>query len=337
MVNFLRGHQYSLFLWREHAKLELLLPGDTRFATNFIMSGQLGKEEAASGEVVADRRYMQWLDGTLEGLKKGKKKYHTEGIWVKNKINDPKFWEMNKLILTVVDPIVELLRLGDSELPIMGKVYNRMYLIQEKLADSTFAPALKGAQRKEIAQIHKDRWEYLHNHYHAAGYALDPEFVDREQHKEAEVMTGLRAVIARIYHNQPDKAAKARQQYLVYKNRTQGTFGDTSIWADAEAMPAHEWWELYGGEIPELQYIAMKVLSKRSSACSVERLWSLFGLVWADARASLGPKKAIDLVKAGSNLRLLRKLSNMNYEVTMRGWVNDDGEQIANESDDEDY
>ena len=44
-------------------------------------------------------------------------------------------------------------------------------------------------------------------------------------------------------------------------------------------MPAHEWWEMYGSEVPELQYVAMKVLSKRSSACSVERLWSLFGNV----------------------------------------------------------
>ena len=72
------------------------------------------------------------------------------------------------------------------------------------------------------------------------------------------------------------------------------------------------------------------MLSKRSSACSVERLWSLFGRVWADERASLGPQKAADLVKAGSNLRLQSKLLAMDYETQMRSWLVD-----PDESDDE--
>ena len=84
---------------------------------------------------------------------------------------------------------------------------------------------------------------------------------------------------------------------------------------------AHEWWELYGAELPELQRVAMKVLSKRSSACSVERLWSLFGRVWSDARASLGPRKARDLVMTGSNIRLKNKLLAMDYEAAMRSRI----------------
>ena len=86
---------------------------------------------------------------------------------------------------------------------------------------------------------------------------------------------------------------------------------------------AHLWWELYGAELPELQRVAMKVLSKRSSACSVERLWSLFGRVWSDARASLGPRKARDLVMAGSNIRLKNKLLAMDYEAAMRSQMAD--------------
>ena len=143
-------------------------------------------------------------------------------------------------------------------------------------------------------------------------------------------MDGMRMVIARLYHDQPDKASKARQQYLTYKNRTKGIFGEAGVWLDAENMPGHEWWELYGAELPELQFVAMKVLSKRSSACSVERLWSFFGRVWSDERARLGPTKAVDLVKTGANLRLKRKLATMDYEATMRSWLMD-----PEESDDE--
>ena len=100
-------------------------------------------------------------------------------------------------------------------------------------------------------------------------------------------------------------------------------------------MPAHEWWELYGAEIPELQLVAMRVLSKRSAACSVERLWSLFGLVWSESRASLGPQKAISLVKAGSNLRLKKKLLAMDYEAEMRSWTTDPPDSDDEEEEDD--
>ena len=69
-----------------------------------------------------------------------------------------------------------------------------------------------------------------------------------------------------------------------------------SVIKDAETMPARARWELYCAGVPELQCIVMHVLSKRSSACSVERLWSLVGVVWSDQRARLGVKKALGVV-----------------------------------------
>ena len=58
----------------------------------------------------------------------------------------------------------------------MGKVYNHMRMIGSRLEDPEFAPELTAQQRTAISKIHEDRWQYMHNHYHAAGYALDPEF-----------------------------------------------------------------------------------------------------------------------------------------------------------------
>ena len=111
-------------------------------------------------------------------------------------------------------------------------------------------------------------------------------------------------VCDRLFYDDPEKASKAKAQFLIYKNRSQGIFAEPGTFTEARNLPGHSFWELYGAEVPELQYVAMHVLSKRSSACAVERLWSLFGLVWSSSRARLGAKKAVDLVKAGSNLRL---------------------------------
>ena len=129
--------------------------------------------------------------------------------------------------------------------------------------------------------------------------------------------------------------ADAKTQFIIYKNRAQGVFSSDKVLQHAESMPAHMWWEMYGAEVKELQFVAMKVLSKRSSACSVERLWSLFGVVWCKQRARLGPARAVDLVKAGSNLRLKRKLLNLDYEVEMRSWTYDP-EESDGDDDEED-
>ena len=219
-ATFIRGHQYSTFLWREKAELEVLLPAETRFATNFIMAARLVKEKEAAAEMVGDRRYGQWLDGTLEGKKKGAKTYRAEGRWMKANFQDDDWWATGELILAIVGPIIELLRLADSEVPIMGKVYNRMFQIKQKLEDPTFAPSLEMNRRRAIVKIHTDRWEYLHNVYHAAGYALDPEFHEDEQHTNAEVMTGLRTVIGRLYHDDP--ARRGRRAPSTRHTRTAG-------------------------------------------------------------------------------------------------------------------
>ena len=61
-------------------------------------------------------------------------------MWAKARIGEGAWWHRGEVILTIVEPIVELLRLADSDVPIMGKIYYRMFRIQEKLSDLTFTP-----------------------------------------------------------------------------------------------------------------------------------------------------------------------------------------------------
>lgn len=336
VVKFIRGHQYSLHLWRKHANHELLLPVETRFATEFIMGQRLVDEQSAAQEMVADRHYGQWLNGSLEAKKTQTKKYKTEGMRVKGMINNDDWWATGALIMEIVTPIIQLLRHADSELPIMGKVYARMGAIAAKLEDPEFAKGVTASQRRDIIKVHTVRWNYLHTYYHAAGYCLDPEFVGDAQHTVAHVMVGFHTVCDRLFYDQSEKAARAKEQLTVFRHRSLGIFGQPGTWAHARTMPAHEWWEMYGAGIPELQYVAMRVLSKRSSACAVERLWSLFGRVWSDERARLGPAKAVELVRAGANLRLKEKLLMSDYEKDMRSWLegNEPEESDDDASDD---
>ncbi len=51
---------------------------------------------------------------------------------------------------------------------------------------------------------------------HSSGNATDTEFVSHDQNRDTEVLTGFRAVVAHLYHDNPEKGMKARSQFLVH-------------------------------------------------------------------------------------------------------------------------
>ena len=63
--------------------------------------------------------------------------------------------------------------------------------------------------------------------------------------------------------------------------------------------------------------------------------------IWSKQRARLGPKKAVELLKAGANLRLEKKLLEMDMISEMRSWLvepedSDDEDEDDNDADDND-
>eukprot|EP00967_Tisochrysis_lutea_P128666 scaffold220372_cov26-Tisochrysis_lutea.AAC.1 len=70
-------------------------------------------------------------------------------------------------------PVVKLLRLMDSNAFCMGKVYDKMFSIGQRIE----AMQDRVPWFKELAKLHAERWEYLHSPMHAAGYALDPQYM----------------------------------------------------------------------------------------------------------------------------------------------------------------
>eukprot|EP00966_Prymnesium_polylepis_P086054 1991594-Prymnesium_polylepis.1 len=74
----------------------------------------------------------------------------------------------------------------------MGKVYDRMFMIGEKMKARTVT------WKAQAEKIHASRWEYLHSPMHAAGYALDPEFMSTEGETDAATQEGLMTVIERL-------------------------------------------------------------------------------------------------------------------------------------------
>jgi len=102
--------------------------------------------------------------------------------WVSNRslqdasspITSDNFWDRCQLYLDITKPVYELLRLLDGCSPVIGKVYNRMFDIEEKINNFV---GNGNQQRKELYQSFVNRWAMLHTDLHAAGFLLNPEYV----------------------------------------------------------------------------------------------------------------------------------------------------------------
>lgn len=83
--------------------MELLKPGETRFASYFVMLQRVTETKDTLQETVMDREYKQWLGS----LKKVSKK--DEGKTVTDTVIDDRFWKSAEELISICEPIITLL------------------------------------------------------------------------------------------------------------------------------------------------------------------------------------------------------------------------------------
>ena len=99
--------------------------------------------------------------------------------------------------------------------------------------------------------------------------------------------------------------------------------------AAAKDMPVYRWWMAFGAHVPELQKVAVSVLSQVSSASFCERNWSTFDFIHTKKRNRLKCKKVRDVVYVHSNLRLMDKLTDLAYNGQNIQWSSESSDSDA--------
>jgi len=310
VVKFINGHDGSRALMKKHSPDKgLLKPADTRFGTNLIMVERMVDLKDNLQEMVASRKYKAWV--SKRGLEEASNP-------ITKFIASDSFWASCQLYVDINKPVYELLRLVDGSAPVIGKVYYRMFEIQEKI--NNFA-GLSAVKRNELYQPFVSRWAMLHTDLHAAGFLLDPEYVHMAQHSNEEVMNGFYQLVEKLFSD-------AQQQVLVTNQLTQfrsghGIFGRTIAKAAAGTMPAYQWWINFGASVPELQSFAVRILSQTASSSEAERNWSLFGFVQNKRRCRLKADTLEKIVYVHANTRLIDKVNEVDYEERYVDWQTD--------------
>ncbi|XP_075670297.1 uncharacterized protein LOC142640087 [Castanea sativa] len=129
----------------------------------------------------------------------------------------------------------------------------------------------------DIFKIIDERWEcQLHQPLHAAGHFLNPEYFyfDSDIATNHEITAGLYACIQRLVPS-TEIQDKIMAELPMYK-KDEGLFGIQLTLRSRKTRALAEWWSLYGSSTPNLQQLAIKILSLTYSACGCERNWSVF-------------------------------------------------------------
>lgn len=275
-------------IYRKHATRELLRPCDIRFATYYITLNRVVEEKASLRLTVCSN---EWEKSPLSKTSKAK--------LVEEIISSSKFWESAKRVLNMCQPIMEMLRLVDSDTPCMGFVYEGMEHCKEAIA-RVFNNVID--DYKLIWDMVDFRWKMVHSPLHATACYLDPRSFGIKRNGDKKIMSGLYEAIEKL---NPDRevAKKVREQLRAYKLQ-EGIFGSVEVREDRTCVAPRVWWDFYGAEAPELQRFAIRVLSQGSSATASERNWSAFDFIHSKRRNNLASKKLEDLVYVHSNLQL---------------------------------
>mmetsp|Transcript_25022 Transcript_25022/g.60444 ORF Transcript_25022/g.60444 Transcript_25022/m.60444 type:complete len:672 (-) Transcript_25022:220-2235(-) len=270
---------------------------------------------------------------------------------VKDIILDEKgFWEPLVEALQIMTPLVKLLRLLDGNAPAMGKVYARMNQIRETWEKSSVS------WKDQALRIHNERCEYLFSDMHLAGYALDPEFIDKDMtHAEqtaliniSERMALREEMIRLISLDKKEEAyalttesssvqkltGEAMLNLASYQGK-EGMLSKECVRDQAKIMPPAKWWFQFGKGVPVISKIACSVLSQPVCASAAERNWSIYGAIKSDRRSSLQHATADRLVYCHEAIHLRTKLQKVGYKEPHVRWESDSDDN-GDSSDDED-
>eukprot|EP00253_Pinus_taeda_P004357 PITA_04357 len=296
ITKFIYNHSSALSLMRKCTNnKELVRPAITRIATTFISLQSLLNSmwEVKSMFLSAD-----WRSLSISRKPEG------EGICGLVSY-DQSFWAGVEELCAISEPLVKVLQLVDGEKPAMGYLYEAMDRAKEAIRAYYADKGDEGLEKQQVIwRVIDQRWNNtLHRPIHAAGVYLNPAFSYACGFRfDAEVMDGFFTCVERMVSSEQEREEISKEME-VYRMGG-GTFGFNMAIKNRSTKMPDAWWTSYGGRVPHLQKLAIRVLSQTCSSSGCERNWSVFDKIHSNKRNRLESKRLNDMVYVYYNLWL---------------------------------
>eukprot|EP00253_Pinus_taeda_P007352 PITA_07352 len=253
---------------------ELRRPTITRFATTFITLQSLLRYQFELKQMfVSD----DWRNCRYN--------MRHEGKAIAKMVYSETFWHGVEEACAVSEPIVKVLRFVDGEKPAMPYLYKGMDRAKEAIRSYYENKCSVGLDRKMMLWDVIDSWwtGMLHRPIHAATLFLNPTFSYKCNFDfDGKVMEGLHSCIQRMVPD-PELRSKINREIQCYRDCV-GLFGFDDAIRERTLFVPHIWWRSYGARAPNLQKLAIRILSQTCSSSGCERNWSVFEKIHAKKR-----------------------------------------------------
>ncbi|XP_059650540.1 uncharacterized protein LOC132296346 [Cornus florida] len=329
--NFIVNHGMVLSIFNNYSELGLLRVAETRFASSIIMAKRLKEVKDALEKMVMDPTWRRLLKGD------GKSTIKIKAREVKKCIVSDSWWDDLEYLLEFTEPIVDFLRLANTDAPVLHLIYDMWDTMIEKVKFRIFVhdkqDMLTGQSNffDVIHNILETRWNKSNNPLHCMAHSLVPKYYTEawirggsdgvprlSPHEDQEVSSNRSKCFKQLFSNQDD----LRKVYIEYGAFSSGSgyFNESHV-IDAKLYEEPiSWWANHGSSTPMLQALAFKLLSQPASSSCCERNWSTYSLIQSIKRNRLTTSRAEDLVFVYCNLRLMSRKKNEYKEGPTKYW-----------------
>jgi hypothetical protein len=128
------------------SKLRLLLPGETRFASVFIMLKRFVDVKGALVELCSSQAFDRYIKAQKAEVKE-------RGLRAQEAATNRDWWKKLEFILSIFGPITNSLRLADSDIPCAGKMYMQMYNVERELENALKDGAQAFLLKRDIEEV----------------------------------------------------------------------------------------------------------------------------------------------------------------------------------------
>ncbi|XP_059643392.1 uncharacterized protein LOC132285239 [Cornus florida] len=256
ITKFIYSHAAILKLLRHHTNgCVLIKPSKIRSAMPFLTLENIMSQKANLKKMFVSSKWNSSICASS-----------MEGERVANLVAGSSFWSGATMVLKATIPLVRVLELiNENDKPKLCYIYETMDQAKETIKE--------GFRKKEVKympfwEIIDEIWnQHLHSPLHCAGYYLNPVYIySSDFFIDNEVSSGLLCSIVCMVEDKhvQDLISLQIDEYRMAK----GAFGPGSAIDQRLNVPPAVWWSNYGGECPELQRLAIRVLSQTCDGTS---------------------------------------------------------------------
>ncbi|XLT08507.1 hypothetical protein HN51_054300, partial [Arachis hypogaea] len=318
--NFIVNHHMRLSIFNEFNTLKLLNVAPTRFASTIVMPKRFRLLKQGLKEMVITEKWSSYKEDNI-----GRAEVVTEKILSEN------WWQKIDYILTFTNPIYDVLRSTDTDVPTLHLVHEMWDSMIKKVKSAIYLYERKDEQESSsfydvVHSILVQRWTKSSTPLHCLAHSLNPRYYSHQwlredltrvsPHQDIEITNERVKCLKRYFPNEEERR-KVNIEFASFSDG-RGVFDDYDSLNDRAIVDAKSWWLIHGSKAKFFQPIALRLLGQPSSSSCCERNWSTYSFIHSLKRNKLKPKRAENLVFVHTNLRLLsRKTPQYNKGETM--------------------